>query len=393
MSENASLSVVALERCPVYDEIAVREAVTRALEPLGGMARFVRPGDRVLIKPNMVAPGRPGSGICTHPLVLRAVCALAAACRPSRIRVGDLPGYNYLGEAGRCREDSGLEAALEGLPAEFVSFEGTHVRVSSPRFRTYETIDLTREVLDADVVISLPKLKTHRQTHYTGAVKNFFGCVTYETRARIHKLGDYTRFCEGLVDIFEHVAPRLTVADLVRVQEGNGPCAGTPVDVGVVLAGEDAVAVDAVGQFLLGFGPHEVLTTNLAAARGLGRDRLESIRVAGPADWREARIAARRPDRFFHFAYFRLPRPVFRVLAAAVRVEPRWDRAVCQVCGTCADRCPGRALAVRRGRLRRERRACRLCFGCVEACPRRAVRPGWDRASAREKARSERFLG
>ena len=304
-----------------------------------------------------------------------------------------MPGYNYLGQTLRCREDSGWNAALEGLEARFVPFEGAHERVTSPRFRTYRSIDLAREVLEADVVISLPKLKTHRQTLYTGAVKNFFGCVTYETRARIHKLGDYRRFCDGLVDIFERVAPRLTIADLIRVQEGDGPCAGRPVDVGLLLASEDAVALDAVGQFLLGFGPDEILTTVRAHERGLGEKRLDRIAVAGPADWAAARITAKRPARKFHIAYFRLPRPVFRIIAAAVRVWPDFDGASCDLCRICVDGCPGHALSVKKGRLRRSRRACRLCFGCVGACPRGAVRPRWDRFSAGEKARSEKFLG
>ena len=277
------MPVVGLERGVRYDAAGLRRAIRKALEPLGGIAAFVREGDRVLVKPNLVAPASPDSGICTHPIFVRAVCDMIAERSPARIHVGDMPGYNFLGEGRRCAEESGLAAALEGGPARIVPFEGTHARTTSGEFRVFPHIDLTREVADADVVISLPTPKTHRLTRYSGAVKNAFGCVAYGTRERLHKLGDYRKFCEGLVDIFGRVRPALTIADMVRVQEGNGPCSGSPLDVGVVLAAADGVALDAVAQYLLGMEPGDVLTTSLAGGRGLGGMRHRQDRGRGSA--------------------------------------------------------------------------------------------------------------
>ena len=386
------MPVVGLETGVRYDTDVLRRAIRKVLEALGGIARFVRDGDRVLIKPNIVAPARPDTGICTHPLFVRAVCDLVAECRPARIHVGDMPGYNFLGEGRRCADESGLAAALAGRPARIVPFEGTHTRITSGKFRVFNDIDLTREVLDADVVISLPTPRSHRLTRYSGAVKNVFGCVSYRTRERIHKMGDHRRFCDGLVDIFEYVRPALTIADMVRVQEGNGPCTGNPLDVGVVLASADGVALDAVGQYLLGIEPEDVLTTALAHARGVGESDLGRIEVVGPQDWRRARVVAVRPGRLHSFLQFGLPVPVLKVLAALVRARPVFRPEKCDGCELCLERCPGHALSRNGTRIRRDRKACLLCFGCVAVCPREAAATRWDAVSAWNKRSAERFL-
>ena len=386
------MPVVGLETGVRYVAEELRRAVGKALEPLGGIAAFVREGDRVLIKPNVVAPAGPDSGICTHPLFVRAVCDIVAERCPARIRVGDMPGYNYLGEGRRCASESGLAGALAGGPARLVPFEGTHRRISSDEFRVFRHIDVTGEVLDADVVISLPTPKTHRLTRYSGAVKNAFGCVAYGTRERIHKMGDYRLFCDGLVDVFAYVRPSLTIADMIRVQEGDGPCAGSPLEVGVVLASADGVALDAVGQFLLGMEAEEVLTTTLAGARGLGEGDIDRIEVAGPRDWRQARVRARRPGGFHAFLQFGMPTPILKLLAGLVRARPEFRPGNCDGCALCLERCPGHALSMRGARIRRDRKACLLCFGCVAVCPRGAATTRLDRVSAWNKRLAERFL-
>jgi uncharacterized protein (DUF362 family)/NAD-dependent dihydropyrimidine dehydrogenase PreA subunit len=386
------MPVVGMETGVRYDADELGRAIRKVLAPLGGIAAFVREGDRVLVKPNVVAPASPDSGICTHPLFVRAVCDLVAERRPARIHVGDMPGYNFLGEGRRCANASGLAAALAGGTAQIVPFEGTHVRRASEKFRVFRHIDLTREVLDADVVISLPTPKTHRLTRYSGAVKNVFGCVSYGTRERIHKMGDYRRFCGGIVDIFEVTRPALTIADMVRVQEGNGPCTGDPLDVGVVLAAADGVALDAVGQFLLGMEPEDVLTTNLAHERGVGESDIDRIDVAGPQDWRRARVGAGRPGRLHSFLQFGLPVPVLKVLAALVRARPVFRSGTCDGCDLCLERCPGHALSRRGSRTRRDRKTCLLCFGCVAVCQRGVAATRWDAVSAWNKRRAEKYL-
>jgi uncharacterized protein (DUF362 family)/NAD-dependent dihydropyrimidine dehydrogenase PreA subunit len=389
---SAGMPVVGLERGVRYEPADLRRAVRKALGPLGGIAAFVREGDRVLIKPNLVAPAVPDSGICTHPQFVRAVCDIVAERSPARIRVGDMPGYNFLGEGRRCALESGLAAALDGGAARIVPFEGTHTRITSGEFRVFPYIDLTREVMDADVVISLPTPKTHRLTRYSGAVKNTFGCVAYGTRERMHKLGDYRKFCEGLVDVFERVRPALTIADMVRVQEGNGPCSGSPLDVGVVLAAADGVALDAVAQYLLGLEPEDVLTTALAGERGLGEAGIDRIEVAGPPDWRGARIAAKRPGRFHPFIQFGLPVPILKAFAGSIWAKPVFRSGACEGCELCLGKCPGHALSRSGSRLRRDRRACLLCFGCVAVCPRGAASTRRDAISVWNKRLARKFL-
>ena len=164
------MHTVVIERCPTYDREMVRASLLRLLEPLGGMAAFVLPGERVLIKPNMLYAKAPECGVTTHPEVLRAVIELVREAGGIPL-VGDSPGF---GDFRKVAEKSGLLRVAEETGAEMVDFAEA---VEVPSGGMFKRFELARPYLEADRVINLPKLKTHEMMTMTCAVKNLFGAV------------------------------------------------------------------------------------------------------------------------------------------------------------------------------------------------------------------------
>jgi uncharacterized protein (DUF362 family)/NAD-dependent dihydropyrimidine dehydrogenase PreA subunit len=360
------MHLVTIEPCPGYEPTAVAAALERLLAPLGGMAAFVRPGERVLLKPNMLAAKPPERAVTTHPALLRAVI-VAVQAAGATVLVGDSPG---IGGQRRVAERSGMLAVIEETGAELVAFEETADVGGSGMFKRFQ---LARPYLEADRVINLPKLKTHEMMTMTCGVKNLFGAVVGTAKAGWHlKAGaDRELFARMLLEIYQLRPPDLTIVDAVLAMEGDGPGSGDPRQVGLLLAGTNPVAVDVIAAEVAGI-PKKLLYVERAAQRlGLaGADR-STITTAGlPLE------AARVPDfRLPHISdvQFGLPAFLKNRLRHYLTSRPEADPAKCRLCGVCRDACPPRAITVAEGRLRFDYHRCIRCFCCRELCPDAAL--------------------
>ena len=353
---------VAVVRAGGYGSPELCDAVERALDLLGGLEQFIPRGAKVFVKVNLLPPPSPPErAIITHPAFAEAVLSLLREITP-HITVGD--DVHDL----RSFEVSGYREICARLGVELLNLREkgfTEVEVNGA---VLDKAYIARAVLEADVIVNLPKLKTHSLTTFTGAVKNFYGVVPAGLRTRFH--GDHPRpaeFCQLLVDIFSAVRPALTVMDAVVGMEGAGPANGDPREIGLVIAGGDAVAVDAVAQSIVGLDPLRVWTTRHAHDRGLGTGDPAEIEVVG-----EEVASVRVED-------FRLPPAAGEVLGRLPRILTRWAtrhlqaRPVvvperCVGCGACVRACPTGAAAIDGGRARIDRRSCIRCMCCHEAC-------------------------
>ncbi|MFB3785128.1 MAG: DUF362 domain-containing protein [bacterium] len=280
---------VAIQRCATYQAEAVREAVERSLAPLGGMAAAVKPGDKVLIKPNMLFARPPEAAVTTHPAVVEAVARLALDCG-GRVVIGDSPP---LASANRVAAVSGIGEAARRLKIDVIEFHCPAPGCRRPPERTgaLAAPAIDRAVLEADVVINVPKLKAHQQMLLTCGVKNLFGCVKGRRKAywhfKLRKGPD--RFADMLLTVYERTAPELTIVDAVVAMEGMGPGSGTPKSIGLILAGRDALAVDRVVTEILRVDWQDHFVIRAAGRRGFPAAELESISIHGlPLE--EARI-------------------------------------------------------------------------------------------------------
>ncbi|MBN1868590.1 DUF362 domain-containing protein [Candidatus Sumerlaeota bacterium] len=276
-----SPNVVSIQRCPDYDPARVRSAVRRLLEPWGGMKAFVRPGMRVLLKPNLIVPRPKEAAVTTHPEVVRAV-ALEAIDAGARPVVGDSPAFSSaLGVASTC----GILGVARELGIEMVDLGHKRRRRAMPPDSPFRRIAFGADALEADAIINLPKVKTHVQMEMSLSVKNMFGCVAGKQKAFFHFRNgeDKVRFGRMLVAVARFLQPALSIADAIVALERDGPTGGDPREVGLLLASPDPVALDRVALEVFGVDPSTVPVMRAAREMGYGVQDLDAIRIAGEA--------------------------------------------------------------------------------------------------------------
>jgi uncharacterized protein (DUF362 family)/ferredoxin len=360
-------TTVTLQACPDYDPTRVGAAVRRALEDLPETATLLQPGRRVMLKPNILKPRRPEEApVCTHPQVLRAVAELCyeAGCA---LLVADQPAYALGGQREQIFARAGYTEACRGLPVEFALATGAGYReFPVPRALRVQTAQLTRLLDEVDLVLNLPKLKTHVQTALTGAVKNTFGLVAPRQRMDIHFLS-YEGLSEAIVDTFAAYRPQLSLMDAVVAMEGAGPSNGAARATGWIAASADAVALDAVAGRLAGFGPGEILTTVAATRAGHGQGDLAEIQILGEeSEALGVRLRRARPAPRY------LPRALGKLLRGLIYLRPHVAREKCTGCGACRTACPAQCIDLESVAVI-DRRRCLECFCCMEACPEEAI--------------------
>ena len=257
------MPTVSLIRARSYERQSLRCALEALLEPLGGMAAFVSPGDRVLLKPNLLTASRAGKECITRPEIVYWVAQLVreAGGKPF---FGDSPAF---GSARGVAKANGYLPLIEELDLPIVEFHGKRYPTAS---ETFNHLRLSKEAMDADVVINLPKIKSHMQLTMTMGVKNLFGCVPGKMKAWWHMEAgkDASRFGEMLVETARAINPDLTIIDGIIAHEGNGPSGGEPRYLGILGASSDVFALDRAIVEILNVDP--ALVPTLAAQSYLG---------------------------------------------------------------------------------------------------------------------------
>lgn len=369
------MSTVAIKKCASYEKRAVLEAVAGCLALLGGMEKFVKRGERVLVKPNLLGPKPPEAAVTTHPEVVRAVLALikeAGACPV----VGDSPG---LGSARKAAEKSGILEVCSEMGVELIELKDLVV-ADNPKGRTFRKLEVAREALDAGSIINVPKLKTHAQMYLTMAIKNLFGCVPGKLKAQWHlSAGVESRhFASMLLELCVFLSPRLSIMDAITAMEGNGPGSGDPRHLGLIFAAENPVALDAVASAVVGASAHDVPLLMAAKEAGLSEaeaannlvlgENIESVRVRG------FKFPPLSSTNFTE----RLPWFIDRPLRKALTARPHIENKKCTLCGVCVAVCPAGVME-KTGRIEITYDRCIRCYCCQEMCPEGAIsaKEGW----------------
>jgi len=358
---------VSLRAAADYQRPVIEKALQEVLAPLGGMETFVKPGQKVLLKPNLLSAKAPEKAVTTHPEVVRAVI-LAVQQAGGIVSVGDSPG---VGAPRQVAAKSGILAVVEETGARFAPFtESVKVR---PTGTTFHELEIARDLLDADVVINLPKLKTHQMMGLTCAVKNLFGAVVGMRKPRLHLQAgtDKAFFALMLLELAEHIRPALTIVDAVVAMEGNGPGSGDPVHIGALLAGADPLAIDTVAADLVRMHPDQIWPQKIAQQTGRHGSRLDEVELSGddpaglrPTSFRPSKVAD---------VNFGLPPWLKNRLRRSLSALPEVDRPICEACGLCAKHCPPEAMRIKDGRLIIDYKRCIGCFCCQELCPKNAI--------------------
>lgn len=353
---------VTIENIDSYDYLRLRERVVSLLRPLGGIESFVKRGERVLIKPNMLAGKRPELAVTTHPSLVRVVAELAreVGCEVS---IGDSPG---IGRFLSVAEQTGIKSAAEQSGAMLVPFDDT---IEVQGGGTFRSVAVSRVYWESDKVINLPKLKTHEMMTMTCAVKNLFGVVVGAEKPGWHLKAGKSRemFARLLMEIYLLKKPVLNIVDAIVAMEGDGPASGDPLHLGVLLASDNAVAVDVVAARLAGI-PADLLYVEREAVRmGVAGSCWEDVELVGA----KAADFERRPFRLPKGAdvQFGLPGFLKEGLRSQLMAHPYANSNQCMLCGACRDVCPPSAITIKNNALSIDYGRCIHCWCCRELCP------------------------
>jgi len=361
-------TTVSIVKCDDYESEKVYQKVKDGLNLLGGIGSFVNKGDQVLLKPNFLVGRSPDRCVNTHPAIVRAVAKLVLEAGANPM-IGDSP---QLGSALKVAEKCGVAEIARELGIEIVEFEP--IEVMHPGGKYFKHFVLGKAVLEADIIINLPKLKTHNLTFLTLAVKNIFGCVPGARKAQWHvrtsqKGNAY--LSRMLLDLYTLINPALSIVDGIVSMEGKGPGSGKPRKLGLIIAGADAVAVDAVIAEILGASPEQYVALKLALDGHYGTARINDIEVLGELI-NEIKIDD-----------FQFPPEVTEIkgflktflgfLKVHLTTHPSINSEQCEKCNNCVEACPMECIALRKGRLRVNSKGCIQCLCCMEVCPNGAI--------------------
>jgi len=354
------MTKISLVRCNDYSGERVYDAVKRAVDLVGGIGNFVRPGMSVLLKPNLLSERLPEEAVDTHPEVIRAVGLLVKGAG-GRVKIGDSPG-GYGKNIDEIFERSGVKEVARQEGFELVKF-------TTSKF--VKGVPITRQLFESDLVISIPKLKTHSITVLTAGIKNTYGMVTGLYKAECHSKAPMEEdFAKIIAMVYSITRPHLTILDGIVAMEGDGPAAGTPRLMSLVMAGEDAVAIDAACARIIGLEPLDVRVTKIAHEIGLGEADLSRIEIAG--DDIKGFVA---PD-------FKLPqttplktmpRAVLNSIASLIRFKPYINARACKRCNLCKITCPVGAIEIEDEYCDIDYALCVRCLCCMEVCPYKAI--------------------
>jgi uncharacterized protein (DUF362 family)/NAD-dependent dihydropyrimidine dehydrogenase PreA subunit len=358
----------------------VEKAVFDALNAIKAKSLMKKQGMKILLKVNLLSAKPPERAVTTHPSVVRAVIRWLKQFNPSKIYVGDSSGGSALNSTALALKASGIQAVCDEEGAVAIPLEKTERKIYPvPNPLILNEIASTKLLEEVDLIVNLPKIKTHSQCILTCCIKNMFGTIILTKKAEKHaRFPAIDQFCSALVDIYSVSKPQLTVVDGFLAMEGNGPGAGDVVDdLKIILAGYDGVALDTLVCKIIGLDPAKVLYIEKGTQKGIGSSNLEEFEIIGQSIesvFRPFNLPRLMP------VSLRLPRVVAEYISDKIfKSTIKFDMEKCKLCGTCWKNCPVDALTPPKDLKIGEyipiwdKKKCISCYCCAELCPYEAV--------------------
>ena len=342
-----------------YEEKTFYQIIEKILEEFP----FTWNKKKVLVKPNILGPYPPEKGVTTHPILVKAVVENLIK-RGAYVVVGDNPGIGGYGMAEKAASETGILDASLGCYKN-IGHNVVRHKISSDHI---DYISVAEDVLDADIIVNLPRLKTHSLTYFTGAVKNTFGYIVGGDKTLIHsKANNPKKFAEALVDIYQIRPPSLNIMDAVTAMEGNGPSNGSIRKIGKIIASDNAVTLDTVAVNLIGISTESVPHLHIAGKRGLGETDFSKIQL------NEMIV----PYKDFQFPSTFIPGIsgiIFNLfLYRYIYKIPQINKKKCEACGICIEHCPVDGIKLTGEFPVINQDKCIRCYCCQEMCPEDAV--------------------
>lgn len=379
-------TVVAAEICQSYDPELLKKAVANAVKAAGGWPKSLSPITSVLLKPNLLSARSPEQAVTTHPEFVRAVICELRKTGVKRIALADSPAGNYSWE--KLWDKTGMkqiadEEKIDLLPMDEFKRIEINKDISVP---------VMKELADFDLVISLPKLKTHILTKLTAAVKNSYGLIPGPAKSMFH--GQYQsplKMGEFIADIYNIIKPDFVIMDAVECMEGQGPANGSPFPLGLVLAGEDAVAVDACACEAYNYQATDIPLLVKCAANGFGIIDHDKISRMGNG-WEI--LKNKKPKRSKSDFLHSIPEGMFHFLTWFLSFRPYINQKSCIKCGVCEKVCSQDAIIKKGDKFKVKGSKCILCMCCMESCAEHAIslKTIWGRMFGFKKSKTSKKI-
>ena len=367
---------VSILKASDYTDREIQRVVDAHFSLLGA-DRDIRRDMKVLLKPNLVMKRDPESATTTHPAFVKAVIRHLEGLGVTDITVADSPGGLYSRAAlSGIYDTCGMAGAVAGTCAKLNLDTTSGTRAADSRL--VPEFPIITPVLQADYIISLPKLKTHCMTGLSGGVKNLFGVIPGLTKPEFHyRFSENARFCSMLVDLAGTVSPSLTIVDAVDSMEGDGPSAGIKKYTGLSFAGKDPFFLDRILLEYIGMPVSECLTVHEAIQRSLCPSSAAQIPVCGdfttPPRCGDFRMPRSKHVDFGESIPGFVRKPALYLANRLLTPRPVIRHNNCIGCGKCAQSCPAKTIRIQKKKARIDYRSCIHCFCCHEMCPVSAI--------------------
>ena len=371
-------SIVSIVKAADYDSENISSAVSRCLELLGGIDKFVSPGQKVLLKPNMLGTFSPDKAVTTHPELVKAVAREVIAAG-AKCYIGDSQGMGTFESVSKVTGIAAAIAEVEGAELRELDNPGEFICKDNKVGRKLPLSSFLHEI---DLIITLPKLKTHGQMGYTGALKNQYGLIPGPLKAEYHyRMKTREWLAEFIVDINRAAPLELAIMDAVVGMEGAGPSGGEPRKIGCIIVSSDLVALDAVACRMIGIDPAINPIVGAAAKRDFGKIKPDEIEILG-ADPAELAISDFKliKETIGILRLLPLPGPAIEWIRQHWKALPEIDPDKCIKCMNCRDGCPRTPPAIDPDKsVKVNKSTCIKCYCCHEFCPVKAIKlePTW----------------
>ncbi len=334
---------------------------------LGGINKYIRKNDKILLKPNLLAPKKPETGALTHPEFIRAVIHIVkkAGAHPA---VGDSPG---LGTAEQIVKSSGIKKICEEENVPVINLQ-TPVKKTIKNGKIAKTITIAEEIYKFDKIINLPKLKNHGLTQITVALKNLYGVIPGLRKGAYHfRYKSINEFNSLLIELNQLVKPVINIVDGILGMEGDGPASGDPKKADLIIMGEDTISVDYISAILMNYDPDSISFIKTAKEYKFGGYTKELINVKGKKiedciikNFKTIK-GKMNPEIF---------PPLLRILIQKFLIKkPVVKKSKCTGCKKCIEICPPKTIKLIHNKAHIFYKNCIKCYCCSEICPIKAI--------------------
>lgn len=364
---------LSLVKCKTYDYILVRKALEENIKKIGGLGRYILPGEKVLLKVNLVMGKEPDKHATTHPIYIKALSHILVdyGCT---VVIGDSPGgpFNKTLLKNHYKNSEYLDLTEENIALNYNCKER---EIENPKGKFLTKVYVTDMVYDVDKIISMSKFKTHGMMTYTGAVKNMFGIVPGVRKAKLHlAMPSYNDFADSLIDICLAKPPVLSFMDAIVGMEGEGPTSGTPRKIGLSILGTNPFVMDKVCIQIANLKTDEVPTVNRSITRKLTTPDYSDVEIYGE-DIYNYKLKDYKIPKTSMIGSFGNKTPDFIKKFVNNRIQPRptFNYEKCVSCNICKNSCPPEVIEMINKKPVVDLNGCIRCFCCQELCPHSAV--------------------